>query len=166
MAKRAVLTVGEYNDGLTSIPLVQLTGNIIAAGATKQLAASDNLATVKLDTAGGSTVTLPAATGSGVKYLFVVSALATTVAHVVQTVTSRADFIVGSLVLSNANSTASIFNGIATSSNTITLNRTTTGSVTIGESFEIEDLASNLWFVRGNLTSSSTPVTPFSNVAH
>lgn len=142
-----------------------LTDNIVGAGSSKTLnALSPGL--VKLDTATGSTVFLPAATGSGQRYRFIVSTLATTLNHIVQTATSSSDFMMGSIILSNANSTASIFNATATSSNTITLNRTTTGSVTLGEHIEVEDVASNLWFVKGVLSSSSTPVTPFSNTAH
>ena len=39
--------------------------NFIAAGSTKTLTEADHMSTVKLDTATGSVVTLPAATGTG-----------------------------------------------------------------------------------------------------
>ena len=152
---------------IVGINIDALTDTMTAAGSAKTLvAAVNNNQVVKLDTATGSTVNLPPATGSGTKFKFIVSTLATTLNHIVQTATSSSDFMMGSLILSNANSTASVFNATATSSNTITLNRTTTGSVTLGEHIEVEDVASNLWFVRGVLSSSATPVTPFSNTAH
>src|SRR5882672_7294235 len=59
-----------------------------AAGATKTLTASNAGQIILLDTAGGSVVTLPAATGSGNTFRFLVSVLATSASHKVQVANS------------------------------------------------------------------------------
>jgi hypothetical protein len=50
----------------------------------------------------------------------------------------------------------------AADSDTVTLNRTTTGSVRIGEYMEFIDIAANTWTVNGVLTNSGSGATPFS----
>ena len=50
----------------------------------------------------------------------------------------------------------------AASSDTITLNGTTTGGVNKGDWVELEDIASGIWGVTGLLTGSGTEATPFS----
>jgi hypothetical protein len=53
---------------------------------------------------------------------------------------------------------------VATNSDTITLNRTTTGSVNVGEWIEVEDVATATWAVKGMLTDGRgvRNATPFS----
>jgi hypothetical protein len=51
---------------------------------------------------------------------------------------------------------------VATNSDTITLNRSTTGSVTVGEWIDVQDMAANVWSVRGMTSSTGTEATPFS----
>lgn len=118
--------------------------------------------TIALDALGGTTATLPAAAGTGARLKFVVSVLATTASHIVK-VANTADVIAGSVVISDTDTagTATAWSTTA-SSDTVTLNRTTTGSVTKGEWLEFEDIAANVWAVRGTLSNSGTAVTPFS----
>jgi hypothetical protein len=69
----------------------------LAAGATKTLTvAANNRQTVLLDTAAGSVVTLPAATGSGARFKFLVTVKATSNSHIVQ-VANASDFMIGIL---------------------------------------------------------------------
>lgn len=118
--------------------------------------------TIKLDTLAGSTVTLPAATGSGAKYKFVVSALATSNSHVIK-VANSSDAMQGYIFSRDDTSDAAVaFFATAGTSDTITLNRTTTGSVVVGEQIEIVDFAANRWQVTGFIANSGTPATPFS----
>ena len=152
----------------TSFPPILVDGNNIAAGSTKTLVVADHRGTVKLDTAAQAVVTLPAATGSGTKFRFVVTVLATTNSHIVK-VASATDFFVGIIHtgLSGTPGTQSAFPAansgtVATNSDTITLNRSTTGSVIIGEWFEVEDIATATWHVRGDLIGTATIGTPFS----
>lgn len=137
----------------------------VAAGATKTLTvAANNKKTINLDTAGGSAVTLPAATGSGARFKFLVTVLATSAAHVVSAV--GADVMIGLLFGSRIDSGNAVLGFAAQStSNTITLNRTTTGSVSKGEWFSVEDVASGIWAVDGFLTATGAAfATPFSHV--
>ncbi len=151
----------------TSLPPKYLS-NYIAAGATKTLTHADSNAVVYLDTTGGSTVTLPAATGSGAKFKFVVSVLATTVSHKIA-VPNATDFFVGTIQGARTDSGnavlgfAAVNSGtVATNSDTITLNRTTTGSVNVGEWVEVEDIAAATWSVKGMLTATGAAfATPF-----
>lgn len=133
-----------------------------AAGSTLTLTSADNNKTVKLDTAAGSVVTLPAASGSGVRFAFLVTVLATSNSHIVK-VANASDAMQGYLASMSDNSNAGlIWFATAGTSDTITLNRTTTGSVTKGEMFTIEDIATNVWQVSGTTSSTGTEATPFS----
>jgi hypothetical protein len=107
-------------------------------------------------------VTLPAAAGTGARFRFVVAALATSNSHIVK-VANASDVMYGVITTIDTD-TAGTVTGWATAadSDTITLNRSTTGSVTIGEWIELEDLATNVWAVRGQLSNTGNGATPFS----
>jgi len=115
-----------------------------------------------LDTATGSVCTLPAASGTGSVFRFVVSVLATSNSHVVK-VANASDTIAGivEMVDTDTAGTTTAFATAATS-DTITLNRSTTGSVTIGEWLELIDVKANVWAVRGQLSNTASGATPFS----
>lgn len=140
----------------------------VAAGATKTLTvAANNKQTIKLDTLAGSVVTLPAATGSGARFKFLVTVIATSASHKVQ-VANASDFMVG--VIQGVSDDPATMKGwiaansvtVATNSDTITLNRSTTGSVSVGEYIVVEDVAANTWSVEGVITQTGTEATPFS----
>jgi len=117
--------------------------------------------TINLDTATGSVATLPLATGSGAKYKFRVSALATSNSHIVKCITG--DKFEGFVfTMSDDPVTVKGFFAVAGTSATITLNRTTTGSVTIGEEITVEDVGANRYHVYGFTSSTGTEATPFS----
>ena len=65
-------------------------------------------------------------------------------------------------VLMSATNTAGIFAAVAGVSVNITLNRTTTGSVTIGENIEVRDVGLNRYAVQARLTNTGAVATPFS----
>lgn len=145
-----------------------LPGNFVAAGSSLVMNQRAHAGrTILLDTATGSTVTLPAATGSGLKYRFLVSALATSNSHIVR-VANATDAMIGQVFTQDTDSAnvALAFAAVAGTSDTITLNRTTTGSVTVGEWIEVEDVrinsTTNRYFVTGMLTCNGIPATPFS----
>ena len=117
--------------------------------------------TIQLDTAAGTTVTLPTSTGSGVRFYFCTSVIATSNSHVVK-VGNATDVMTGSLnVVDNADGTCTAFGTVA-ASDTITLNRTTTGSVKIGEYFWVEDVKAGYWAVGGTVIGTGSEATPFS----
>lgn len=138
----------------------------VGAGATKTLTSANNGQTINLDTAAGSVVTLPAASGSGIKFKFLVTVLATSASHKVQ-VANAADFMIGIIAtMSDDPATVKAFAAansgtVATNSDTITLNRTTTGSTVVGEWIEVTDVAANTWAVNGLTASTGTEGTPF-----
>lgn len=121
---------------------------------------------INLDTATGTTITMPTvgATGSGNTYLFVVTVLATSNSHVIQCTGNASDNFIGGIeaVLSGTPTTQN--NWFAGADiDTITLNRTTTGSVTVGEWIRIRDVGVNLWLVEGEVSQTGTAATPFSD---
>ena len=143
--------------------VMPLSGTTVAAGSTLTLTeATHNGKTILLDTAAGSTVTLPAASGSGAVYKFIVSVLATSNSHIIK-VANSSDAMQG-FVFSMSDDPATVkgFFAVAGTSDTITLNRSTTGSVTKGEYIEVVDLATNVFQVRGWTSSTGTEATPFS----
>jgi hypothetical protein len=143
----------------------QLTGEkYTAAGSTLTLtAAAHGGATIKLDTLAGSTVTLPAATGSGVRFKFLVTVLATSNNHIVK-VANSSDTMIGMAFGTRVDSGNAVLGFAAgATADTITLNRTTTGSVSLGEWIKVVDEAANVWSVRAFLTATGAAfATPFS----
>lgn len=118
--------------------------------------------TILLDTLTGSVATLPKASGSGARYRFVVSVLATSNSHVVK-VGNTTDVMRGPIaVLDSDLATVNNFAFFATTNDdTITLDRTNTGSVRLGEWIEVEDIAAGVYAVRGQVAGAA-PATPFS----
>ena len=118
--------------------------------------------TMLLNRAAGVTVTLPKATGSGLRYRFRVKTVATSNSHIVK-VGNTTDIIQGSISISDTDTagTTTAFS-TAADSDTITLNRTTSGSVTVGELIEIEDIGVGVYSVNGLLSNTGSGATPFS----
>ena len=114
--------------------------------------------TINLNSATGRTITLPAATGSGATYTVVVGTTVTSGNHVIQ-VASASDVIQG--VLSVSTDAAGVTIPTGTTSDTITMNGSTTGGLR-GSMIELQDIASGIWAVRGSLVSTGAEATPFS----
>ena len=140
---------------LTPIVTLTATGNITAATHAGK--------TLLMGEVGGNaaaTFTLHAATGSGAEYRFIVSVVNTS-NYKIQ-VANANDTIDGSVILhQDSANTVQTFNTAATS-DTITLDGTTTGGVSIGDELTLVDMASNQYSVKGVLTASGTEATPFS----
>lgn len=114
------------------------------------------------DLATGVTVTLPKATGSGAVYSFMVKTLATSNSHIVK-VGNTTDVMAGSIAISDTDTAGTVTAfSTAAASDTITLNRSTTGSVTKGEWIELVDIESGVWAVSGLLSCTGAGATPFS----
>jgi hypothetical protein len=114
---------------------------------------------IKLDTAAGSVCTLPAATGSGAKFTFIVSVTPTSNAHKVQVVGD--DVMYGlALGLDDDGVPANAW-GTAADSDTISINSGTQGGE-IGDTIECVDIAADKWAVQCRLTQSGTEASPFS----
>ena len=123
---------------------------------------SDNLdgSIVALNVAGGATISMPRATGSGLCFWAVVLVVST-VGYVFDTDPTTDGFF-GSLGINVTGSTATTFASGTSSNNILTLNGTTTGGVQIGDTIQFLDLAVGTWAVSGDLVGSGTVATPFS----
>ncbi len=114
---------------------------------------------IVLDRAGGITCTLPAATGSGNRYTFLV-ATTFTGSGIIQ-VANSSDVMAGlAIVAQDAGDTVVVFE-TAASSDTVTLNGTTTGGLA-GARVDLIDMKTNQWHVRVETAATGTEATPFS----
>lgn len=114
---------------------------------------------ITLNRAAGITVTLPAATGSGARYRFIVGTTFTG-SGIIQVASSSDTMVGNAIVLQDGGDTMAGFEAGATA-DTITLNGTTTGGLA-GAEVEVIDIASTLFFVRVVTAATGTEATPFS----
>lgn len=141
--------------------LQKLNPGLIAAGSAISLSkALHDGKTILLDTLTGSTVTLPAATGSQCKIRVFEKIAATSNSHIVK-VQNSVDVMAGMFDLSLTTGVDALFPTVA-ASDTVTLNRTTTGGATNGGWMEFEDIAPGIWAIKGMANGSGVLVTPFS----
>ena len=139
--------------------LQKLNPGLVPAGSTIQLSKSlHDGKTIVLDTLTGSVVTLPAASGSQCKIRVFERIAATSNSHIMK-VQNTTDIMIGGVVVGG---TTSVLFPTAATSDTITMNRTTTGGATNGAFFDFEDIAPGIWSVRGNANGSGAVATPFS----
>jgi len=154
--QRAAAGVLQFSDGA-------VRGNIVSLATSTTLSAATHANRLLLLTGTGSafTQTLPAATGTGDRYLFVVGAVNTS-NHVVNVTTD--DVMYGNIITNSVSDSPDLAQPwpTAVDSDTITLNGTTTGGVAVGDYVECIDIATDKWMVRGVTTTSSTEATPFS----
>ena len=138
------------------------SARLVAAGGTLAMVeATHENRVICLDTAAGSVVTLPASTGGGAVYKFLVTVTATSNSHIIK-VANATDEMRGFVIQDSDTATAPNIWWAADNDDTITLNRTTTGLAAQGEYFEIVDAVANHFFVRGYSQASGTEATPFS----
>ena len=106
------------------------------------------------------TLTLPAATGTGAVYKFIVS-VTNTSNYKIQ-VADATDTIDGIMMYLDEDGTAVTAFPTVAASDTITLNGTTQGGV-VGDYLELIDIATNQYHVRGvmRVPAGSNPATPF-----
>ena len=108
------------------------------------------------------TLTLPAATGSGLEYKFIVSVVNTSSYKII--VADATDTIDGSVNILDADASAQTAFVTAAASDTVILNGTTSGGGSIGDTITLTDIASNQYAIEGQLVcaAGSNPATPFS----
>ena len=148
------LTPGTLNTGIVVLTATDAITQAEHAGKTLSMAAAG----------AARTFTLPAATGTGNVYKFIVGVVNTS--NYIIKVADATDTIDGQVIVTNdstAGGTASVISWpTAATSDTITLNGTTTGGVGIGDYIELTDLIANQYVVSGMLKASGTEATPFS----
>ena len=133
--------------------------NVTAATLAVTLAAHDGKV-VTLNKADGIAVTLPAAAGTGMKVQFILGTTITSVGTTIK-VANASDTMTGTAIIAqDAGDTVAMFETAATS-DTITMNGTTTAGIK-GDSIELIDIATNLWWVRMVGSATGTEASPFS----
>jgi acetamidase/formamidase len=141
--------------------ITRLNPGFVPAGSTLLLSkAIHDGKTVLLDTLTGSVVTLPKALGTGCKIRVFERIAATSNSHIVK-VKDNVDVMAGNMGVTLASGVGTNFPTVA-SSDTVTLNRTTTGGATNGGHMDFEDIAPGVWSVRGQVNGSGALATPFS----
>jgi hypothetical protein len=123
--------------------------------------------TVVLNRAGGIAVTLPAATGTGNKYKFIVGTALSAASHTIA-VASNTDYMRGVSIVFSDNAANAVIGWatadtgtVATESDTITLDGSTKSGY-VGTVVELEDIASAVFAVRITGKATGTEATPFS----
>lgn len=141
-----------FGTGGTPIPL---------AAATTLTESANGNRTHLLNLAGGFTVTLPTSTGNGANYKFLVQTVSTT-GYIIK-VANTTDIVQGTSFVFSDNAANAVI-GFATTgtSDTITLNGTTTGGVSVGDWVELQDFAAGVYSVRAFVQATGTEATPFS----
>lgn len=157
----------QANKTLTS-PVIN-SAPIVLAAATLTLDPTihDNKLVV-VNRAAGATITLPAATGSGARFQIAIGLLVTSTNIILQ-VANANDYMRGFAFVKTDDSavSASTFptantGTLATESDTLTWNRTTSGTCVVGDYIEVIDIAANVWAIETENNASGTEVTPFS----
>lgn len=152
-----------------SITFPNLTGTLalnsgpapVAVGSSATASAANG--TYLLNTVGGSTLTLPAATGTGSRYRVIVTATTTSAAHKILAASSS-DFING-IAWGFTGSTAKVFASAASTNHSIQMpfaGSQPSGGF-IGDWFEFTDVATNLWQCSGYYQAGTTPTTPYAS---
>lgn len=164
----AIGAVETLTTGLLATPTeinrnADVSTRLIAAGSTLTLTeAAHEGKIIALDTATGSVVTLPTATGSGGVYRFLVTVTATSNSHVIKVAAATTNEMRGYVIQDSDTATAPNIWWAADDDDTITLNRSTTGLAAQGEYFELTDMTTGHWAVKGYSQASGTEATPFS----
>ena len=123
--------------------------------------ASHNGKTITLNRAAGQAVTLPASTGGGARFRFVVGTTITSNTTTIKAA-NASDSIQGfSTVVSDDSAAAKGFAATAGTDDTITLDGTTRGGY-VGDVITVEDIAENRFQVEVVGRASGTEATPFS----
>lgn len=152
--------------GLLKNPLITETPVSITGTTFSPTQAQYDNRLMVINNAAGCTITLPAATGSGAYFRFLIGTAVTSNSFKVA-VANSSDYMRGfaygnlSGTGSSTFSTANTGTG-STESDTLTFNRTTTGTAVIGDYFEVIDMATNQWSVEATYNYSGTAATPFS----
>ena len=148
-------------------PTTFSTGVVVLTATGAITAAAHAGKTLSMAEVGGNalcTFTLPAATGTGDVYRFVVGVVNTS--NYVIKVPDASHTIKGQVLVqddSTEGGAAGVIGWKADGTDdTITINGTTTGGVSIGDYVEITDLIANQYVVSGMLQASGTEASPFS----
>ena len=147
--------LGDMNGSVLSTPPVSVTGATLTC--TKEVHAGR---TTVISAVAGCAVTLPAATGTGSVYRFVIGSTITSNSTTIK-VANTTDVMTGRAFVVSDNTAAVLGFATAAASDTITLNGTTLGGLA-GDHIEIIDAITGTFAVRVFTAATGTEATPFS----
>ena len=113
-----------------------------------------------LNRAAGITVTMPAATGSGNRYEFIVGTALSGANYVIAALGT--DIMAGHAILSQDSADTVVMFETAADTDKITMSGTATGGVR-GARIVLDDIASGVWAVQMISNASGSEATPFGN---
>ena len=160
---------GGYRLYVSSITAGAVDTGSVSGASSAPLAAGSTLTltklghdgrTIALDTLAGSTVTLPAATGTGMKFTFIVSVAATSNDHSILCVGT--DEFSGVIYQTDTDTSDTLvaYPAIAADNyDHIQLNGSTQGGL-IGDRIELVDVVSGTWALLGHVNGNGTVATP------
>lgn len=146
--------IGSLTGGVTAAP-VTCTASTLAVTAVLHAGR-----TITLNRAAGIAVTLPAATGTGNIYRFVMVAAVTSNTTTIK-VANATDIMTGNAYVVSDGAAAVLGYTTGASDDTITLDGSTKGGLK-GDLFVITDVATNVFHVQAMTAATGTEATPFS----
>ena len=147
--------LGDMNGSVLSTPPVSITGATLTC--TKDVHAGR---TTVISAVAGCAVTLPAATGTGSVYRFIIGSTITSNSTTIK-VANATDVMSGRAFVISDGAAAVLGYATAAASDTITLNGTTLGGLA-GDHIEIIDAITGTFAVRVFTAATGTEATPFS----
>ena len=147
--------LGDMNGSVLSTPPVSVTGATLTC--TKDVHAGR---TTVISAVAGCAVTLPAATGTGSVYRFVIGSTITSNSTTIK-VANATDVMSGRAFVISDGAAAVLGYATTSTSDTITLNGTTLGGLA-GDHIEIIDASTGTFAVRVFTAATGTEATPFS----
>lgn len=156
-------TSGKDTNKATGTQLLAFTGSGMVDSGTANFAitqAANAGQVLAINDAAGVTITLPAATGTGARYTFIVGTTVTSNAVIIQ-VADATDEFAGTVRQTDVDTSDTPANYPALAADnfdTITLNGTTTCGL-IGDVFVLVDMATNLWALDGQCNASGSVAT-------
>jgi hypothetical protein len=147
--------LGDMNGSVLSTPPVSITGATLTC--TKEVHAGR---TTVISAVAGCAVTLPAATGTGSVYRFIIGSTITSNSTTIK-VANTTDVMTGRAFVVSDNTAAVLGFATGATSDTITLNGTTLGGI-VGDHIEIIDAITGIFAVRVFTAATGTEATPFS----
>ena len=139
--------------------------SVIAAGATYTASVADHNKTILLNTAAGSVVTLPLATGSGLHLKIITSVTCTSNNHIIIVTAGATNMLQGTLIGTDTDTTDTQIMYpalVGDTFDTITMNGTTKGGL-VGDHFFLTDVLTGTWALFGQINQNGTVATPFSS---
>lgn len=139
------------------------TRNVALAVSTAITEAAHDGKNIIMGGAGSArTFTLPASSGAGGRYRFIVGAVNTS--NYLVKAAAGTDTFDGTVLNSDSDTSGALrgFTAAATD-DTLTLNGSTQGGAAIGDWVQFDDIAANQWAVTGSVTATGSPATPFSD---